>query len=562
MLCSKALKVAKAAFFLIVGLGAVSASAAIILMPPGQPNTKNSPAVYADETLTAKASGVTTLSATGGIFSVSSTLGAALPSNGRQDYYFRLDLVPTAGGALQFARDLEVDVQDAALSDIRIMVPGANPEDDPVPLQQGNLSRVFGGGSGSSFAVFQLAAFGENATNGVVPDGAQLELDLNGERVMGEDETHGLQARGAAGNGSYGFELMLRVYDDYSEAIRGGTETFGQDVLTTSAVIVWVEQALTVAVVLPKTITADVATGFTKFVPGTVLAVDNGSLSTVHAGVRQYHPGPTLTADADSKEIWDAADGLLVQRDDVLKSAQIDFAGDFSVGNFYVGSAGAVLVDADDDVIPRSGEDAKENKIYTDEDKAGAATARFTTTTGGTFAINVKDNTMRIPIGDYTASVTVELVEGDADDSLHQIAGPLPAGTIDRNGTSVHVAYVTHSDKYNQKLVLVNHGARPAEFLIHSLVAEKGNMAAFMLGEMAPANVTMSEDGMMVMGEIAMGQAIYLRMRDIISVTGVNPRAALTVDMSTRPQDASVATTQVNLADGSADTVRYHPLRN
>ena len=391
---------------------------------------------------------------------------------------------------------------------------------------------------------------------------SQLHLDLNGTREDGEDETFGLQARGAAGNGSYGFKLMLRVYDDYSEAIRGGTDTFGQDVLTSEAIIVWVEKALTVAVVKPVTITADVATGFTKFVPGTVPAVDHGGLSTVHVGVRQYHPGPTIVAEPTSKPIWDAGDGLLVTAVDVLKSAQVDFAGDFSVGDFYVGSSGAVLVDADDDVIPRSGEDANENKIYTDEDKAGAATASFTTTTGGSFAINVKDNTMRIPIGDYTASVTVELVEGDADDSLHQIAGPLPAGEIDRNGTSVHVAYVTHSDKYNQKLVLVNHGGRPAEFLIHSLVTEKGTMGAFMLGEMAPANVTMSEDGMMVMGEIAMGQSVVIRMRDILSIVGTNPRGALTVDMSTRPQDASVATTQVNLADGSADTVRYHPLAN
>ena len=555
MLCSKALKVAKAAFFLMIGLGAVSAAADIVLVGPGKPNTTNAPAVYAHETLTVKARAVTMLSATGGIFSVTATLDAALPSNDRQDYYFRADLVPTAGGELQFARDLEVaDTNSGPGSDIRIIADPAN--DSMTNFQAAGLSKVVGGGAGSSFAVFQLAAF-----PAVLGQGAQLKLNLNGTREN-EAEIFGLQARGAAGNGSYGFNLMLRVYDDYSEAIRGGTDTFGQDVLTSEAVIVWVEKALTVAVVQPKTITADVATGFTKFVPGTAPAVDHGALSAVHVGVRQYHPGPTLMAEPTSKPIWDAADGLLVTAVDVLKSAQVDFAGDFSVGNFYVGSSGAVLVDADDDVIPRSGQDANENKIYTDEDKAGAAMASFTTTTGGSFAINVKGNTMRIPIGNYTASVTVELVEGDADDSLHQIAGPLPAGEIDRNGTSVHVAYVTHSDKYNQKLVLVNHGARPAEFLIHSLVTEKGNMAAFMLGEMAPANVTMSEDGMMVMGDLAMGQAIYLRMRDIISVTGVNPRAALTVDVSTRPQDASVATTQVNLADGSADTVRYHPLRN
>ena len=154
--------------------------------------------------------------------------------------------------------------------------------------------------------------------------------------------------------------------------------------------------------------------------------------------------------------------------------------------------------------------------------------------------------------------MAVTLANENADASMHRLAGPLPAGTIIRNGTTARVGYVTAASVYNQRLVLTNHGLLDADFRIHSLTVETGNTGAMMVGESAPDGLAIVDGA--VTGMIPKGQTLVLRMRDIVSFTGEgSPRGAVTVDMDAHGPDVSIATTQVNIADGSADTVRYHP---
>ena len=532
----KGRQAASTAALLMAGLVGAYASAEINL----NDSTVSRPAAYAAETLTTAAKDFTALTATATTFSVTGTLGAGLPTN--QGYYFRIDLEPTdAAGdraAIRLGRNLSVIPGPA--EDFSLLTPQG------VHGQPGDLSIVYGGAAGSDFAVIQMQA---NNT-GVIPKETTLTLNLDAS-----SDNPGLEVRGALGDASYGYKVVIRVYDDYSEAIRASNETFGQDIFTLSADLVRVEKALTVTVKDPKTITADVATGYAQFLPGTKPSATDGGLSSVDVAFKTSydHDGSATTT---ALPLWAANDGETVALGDLLKSASVDFNGNFSVGAFHMGTTSAVLLDEFGKTIEKTGDGGKS---YADADRGAAGFARITTTgAGGTFAANVKDNTARIPEGSYTASVAVTLANENADASMHKLAGPLPAGTIIRNGTTAHVGYVTAASVYNQRLVLVNHGLRDADFRIHSLTVEPGNAGAVMLGEGAPDGLEMV-DGKAT-GAIAKGQTLVLRMRDIVSFTGEgSPRGALTVDVDAHGPDVSIATTQVNIEDGSADTVRYHP---
>ena len=534
MLCAKALKAVKAAFVLMVGIVGLNAYAEI----------KHTPVVYASETVDASAKGSTGLmqeAATSTEFDVTGTLKAALPA-GR--YYFRIDLASSAdSGAFTLGRTLTAG---GLAQDFHLLPPTGTES----LTSTDSATLVYGGAAGSSEAVFE------------VNTGSRIDLDsrvILGLNRGGDTAAnmYGLRIRGGTGAAaaSNSYTLTIRVYDDYSEAIRATATTFGQDILSMSTTLAMTKKALTVTVKDPKTITADVAEGFTMFTPQT--GGENGVLATVSVMT-------ATDADHDGKDstpklpILNATTGEAVKQSEILKASSVDFAGNFSVGTPHVGGTGGTLLDANGKAIAMTGEGGKS---YSDADKAAAAMVRIAAK-NGTFALNVKGNTMRIPTGSYTASVMVTLMSEMADASQHQVAGPLPAGMIDRNGTSARIGYVTTSPVYNQRLVLTNHGNLDADYTLHNLVVEDGNTGMFMMGDNAPAGLTVSDDGMMAMGMVMKGQQVVLRLGDIVSITGDGPpRGAMQVDMSTRPEDASIATTQVNLRnnDGSADTVSYHP---
>ena len=57
--------------------------------------------------------------------------------------------------------------------------------------------------------------------------------------------------------------------------------------------------------------------------------------------------------------------------------------------------------------------------------------------------------------------------------------------------------------------------------------------------------------------QIMPGEAVMHRVSDMLSITGNTRRTAATLSFNGVMGDISVATTQVNLADGSTDTVMW-----
>ena len=122
-------------------------------------------------------------------------------------------------------------------------------------------------------------------------------------------------------------------------------------------------------------------------------------------------------------------------------------------------------------------------------------------------------------------------------------------GTLSRNGTSVKIAYLTVSDKYNQRLIVSNRSNRDAFFDLSGFTTEEGTSV-----ELSAAAQAAREADMNVIP--ARGQVV-LRVADLLEFSGDRARTAATLSVNAHSGNIQVATTQVNLEDGSTDTVVY-----
>ena len=229
--------------------------------------------------------------------------------------------------------------------------------------------------------------------------------------------------------------------------------------------------------------------------------------------------------------------------------ASVHVDGDFSVGTFTLDGAGT-LHDAN----------GKELERYTEGDNKGmymdpaeAAQARFTVGDSGTpnemgvimnpFMVSVADdNTMLIPEANYSATAN-PTPENSQAAALASVSGEI--GEIERDGTTVHLGYLTTYEGHNQRLVIVNRGSRAATYDVGNFVTEEGTMAS--AGDMAS-------------GEVKGMSSNVIQVRDLVSFEdGGTTRASATLSMDADESDVSVSTTLINTMDRSTDTVTYMP---
>ena len=127
-----------------------------------------------------------------------------------------------------------------------------------------------------------------------------------------------------------------------------------------------------------------------------------------------------------------------------------------------------------------------------------------------------------------------------------------PIGSIRRDGASVEIAYLTTSEKHNQRLIVVNRGTRPIMITDIQFQAEAGTDVELSALAMAAAG---TDAAMIPGGEtrvISMGGDLGM-----LNITGKTRRTAATLSFNGVAEKISVATTQVNLSDSSTDTVMW-----
>ena len=183
---------------------------------------------------------------------------------------------------------------------------------------------------------------------------------------------------------------------------------------------------------------------------------------------------------------------------------------------------------------------ADENPTFAADATQASATVRG----GGPFyfCVLVSENEVAIPVvGD----------DGDLDGyeitvtSRHGMtAGPATkhnAGSIDRNGTTVNITYLSVHPAYNQRLVIVNRGSREAEFWMDQFQTESGTMV-------------MSD----IRGTVGAGDRMVLRVQDHLTVNeGGMTRASGTINLTAPSNMIDVMTLQVHPGTGQIDTTIY-----
>lgn len=117
-----------------------------------------------------------------------------------------------------------------------------------------------------------------------------------------------------------------------------------------------------------------------------------------------------------------------------------------------------------------------------------------------------------------------------------------PIGSIVRNGATVQISYLTVSDRYNQRIIITNRSGSDAEYELTKFYTEDGTEG------------TAGEDAM---GMVPMESSIVVLTRDAVQFTGSRSRGSATLAVTAPARTISVATTQVNLSDGSTDTINY-----
>ena len=110
-------------------------------------------------------------------------------------------------------------------------------------------------------------------------------------------------------------------------------------------------------------------------------------------------------------------------------------------------------------------------------------------------------------------------------------------GSITRDGTTVHIPYLTTYDGYNQRIVLSNRGSRDADYIM----------------DFRPEAGVTASDGMYADGMLPGSSTVTLRAMDVVMLEGGN-RTAATIVLEANSSDIDVSTIIVNKETRGTDT--------
>ena len=268
-----------------------------------------------------------------------------------------------------------------------------------------------------------------------------------------------------------------------------------------------------------STETAEVTTAFTLFESGATTS-NTGTLGnfamTLDTGALAVGTGAALTNNA-------GATGLPLITD--APNAALTLNGDVSFGDWFIDEVADNCAAATVDLVE-------------DTDTFDNATAN-----AGALAPGVNynlcvlvDGTESINAGDYE----MEFAWDTGTRPLPTADATVAIGSIVRNGTTVNIPYLTTFEDYNQRLVIVNRGATDANYSV-TFTTEDGTTATA---------------GTAATGTVPAGEVLSIKASDIVTLAG-RTRTAATLVVVAPGANIDVATNQVNLSDGSTDTVVY-----
>jgi hypothetical protein len=271
-----------------------------------------------------------------------------------------------------------------------------------------------------------------------------------------------------------------------------------------------------------STTVAEVATGFTKFVsPG------GGAISTTLAAIGKLEIKTAMSVLARNGSPAATPSVLLNSTDPIT----VTYMGDFSEHTYTLNSAMACTGDV---LVSSVNSDKTELTLATQPDGSTATETQY-------LCVSVaEDNMMRITDAAFTATVKYAAVENAAFPRMEMTE---TVGMIERNGTTVHIPYVTVYDGYNQRIVLSNRGSAKADYLI-TFRPEMGATAT-------------AKDA--AEGTLEPMSTMTLRAVDVVMLEG-GSRTAATIDVVGALNKIDVTSVIVNKDGGGTDTVVHHSM--
>ena len=210
-------------------------------------------------------------------------------------------------------------------------------------------------------------------------------------------------------------------------------------------------------------------------------------------------------------------------------ASDVELSGDFSFGSWYLdNNADCTSPDFDlTDAIALG-----------DGSQLTTSLVSFGSNELTNLCVTVDDESKEIQADEYRAS---SMPMAASNFSLFDpvfIDGNL--GVIDRNGTEVNLPSLTTFGDYQQRISIANYRDFPVDYALE-FIPESG------------VTVTALE---LATGTLAPRQKLVLRVQDVVLIEG-GTRCAATLAARVREGSIGVSTTQINLADGSTDTVVY-----
>lgn len=362
----------------------------------------------------------------------------------------------------------------------------------------------------------------------------------------------------AAGEATYG--ATVKVFEDLSEARESAPETHGAEVYRATGDVISLARAVGTASVAAMLATAEVSTpetmggAFRRFVDGADAGTDpdqTANLAMVSVGLANPMDPP-----AQANNNLMPVDSSLITGVNVTATSD---AGNFGFGaSFFIDGCGGTALDLrkPGDMGLAALEMGDSNDIATGAvGMAGGGTAGSTAAVESAFCIMAADHSDAEPAPPIPEVGDPAMMDGYMLAATPTVAGTvitppdgtaMAAGAIDRNGTVVHIPYLSGSDNANQRLVIVNRGRDAARFWMSDFQTEGMQMVDHAGGMMlAPAS----------MSEIPGGARMVVRIQDNLSFSERPPRTAGTLTVAAPTRNIDVMTVQV--VGGTLDTTVY-----
>jgi hypothetical protein len=159
-------------------------------------------------------------------------------------------------------------------------------------------------------------------------------------------------------------------------------------------------------------------------------------------------------------------------------------------------------------------------------------------------------------IPDTTHYLAITALEGISD-AVHEPQGMMyPLRRVRRDGTVVHIPYLTTYEGYNQRIVLSNRGTRNATYRI-MFRPEVHVTATPKMGD--DPDVECRDDAIYHCGMLDAGTTRTLRAMDVVDLEG-GKRTAATIMVEARGTNIDVSSIIVNKESQDTDTVVHHSM--